>query len=371
MVKQTEFPTITDDELDRLRGLMHEEREAKDPFNRYAAFDTIRHFAHAIGDVNPLFTDEDYGLSTRWGSMVAPPSFLFSCFGRGAVEGLRGIHGMWAGARFEMDRPVKAGSRINGTVALTGLTPKETNFAGRAVLQEHTYTFVDQDAVRLGRVSEWNMRTERDAARKRDKYSYLQQASYTPEDIERIFSEYDLEEIRGVTPRYWGDTEVGEDLPHVVKGPLRVTDNIAWKIGWGFRPFAYAHRLAVELRKKAPAAFIENEFGIPDVPERVHWDMGFAKRVGVPGAYDTGPQRVSWLCQVLTNWMGDDGFIRTFWGEVRRFNLVGDTHWLKGKVIDKKVEGDEHLVELELWGHDQRDETTIRGGAWVALPTRA
>ena len=256
-------------------------------------------------------------------------------------------------------------------MALTGLTPKATDFAGRAVLQEHTYTFTDQEGAELGRVSEWNMRTERDTARKRNKYHYLEQATYTREDIARIFADYDAEEIRGAIPRYWEDTHAGEQLPHVVKGPLRITDNIAWKIGWGFRPFAYAHRIAVELHKKAPAAFIDNDFGIPDVPERVHWDMDFARRIGVPGAYDTGPQRVSWLCQVVTNWMGDDGFIQSFWGEVRRFNLVGDTHWLMGKVVDKRVDGAYSLVELELWGRDQRDETTIRGGAVVALPTRA
>ena len=78
-------------------------------------------------------------------------------------------------------------------------------------------------------------------------------------------------------------------------------------------------------------AFIPNDQGVPDVPERVHWDEDFARRVGVPTSYDFGPQRVAWLAQVVTNWMGDDGFIVSFRGEVRRFNLVGDTHWLQGR----------------------------------------
>ena len=51
---------------------------------------------------------------------------------------------------------------------------------------------------------------------------------------------------------------MGEELPHAVKGPLRVTDNIAWKIGWGFRPFTYAHKIAAEYYKKHPFAFIAN-----------------------------------------------------------------------------------------------------------------
>ena len=102
MVQKESFPKITDRELDRLRRVMNVELEARDPFNRYASPDTIRHFTHAIGDDNPLFTDEDYAASTRWGCPVAPPTFLFSCFGRGAPQGLRGIHSMWGGASFEI-----------------------------------------------------------------------------------------------------------------------------------------------------------------------------------------------------------------------------------------------------------------------------
>ena len=68
--------------------------------------------------------------------------------------------------------------------------------------------------------------------------------------------------------------------------------------------------------------------------------------------------------------MGDDGFIREFWGEVRRHNLNGDTTWLKGMVSGKRREESRDLVDLELWGNDQRGERTIRGGATVVLPTK-
>ena len=370
MVQQKKFPKITDKELDRLKQLLGVELEVKEPFNRYATPDTIRHFAHGIGDANPLFTDEEYGKSTRWGSVIAPPTFLFSCFGRGAPQGLRGIHSMWGGASFEMYEPLPSGTCIVGTVALSGLTPKESKFAARTILQEHTYTFKTPDGGKLADVREWHLRTERDTARQRGKYDRMEPASYSHDDIKRIFADYDKEEVRGATTRYWEEVEPGQELPHLVKGPLRVTDNVAWKVGWGFRPFTYAHKLGVEYYKKHPMAYIDNEQGVPDVPERVHWDPDFARRVGVPSSYDFGPQRVAWLAQVATNWMGDDGFIKKFWGEVRRFNLVGDTHWLKGKVTAKRVENGQHLVEVELWGRNQRDEETIRGGAVIALPTK-
>ncbi len=370
MVQQKEFPKITEEELDRLRQFQGKPLPIREPFNRNATIDTIAHFAYGMGDTNPLFSDEEYGKATRWGGVIAPPTFLFTCFGRGAPQGLAGIHGMWSGASFVMEDALRAGTGIRGTVTPSGLTPKETRFAGRAILQEFTFDFTTPEGKAIGKATEWLMRTERDAARSKGKYTYLEPASYTPEEIDRIFADYDKEEIRGAEPRYWEDVVEGQELPHVVKGPLRVTDNIAWKIGWGFRPFAYAHKIAIDYYKRHPHAFIVNEAGIPDVPERVHWDNNFARRVGVPGAYDFGPQRVSWLGQVVTNWMGDDGFIQDFWGEVRRFNLNGDTHWLKGNVLRKRKENGLALVELDLWGYDQRDERTIRGGATVVLPSK-
>ena len=193
MVEQKQFPRITEEALEPLRQRLGIPLGITDAFNRNATSDTIRHFAHGIGDTNPLFTDEEYGQGTRWGAMVAPPTFLFTCFGRGAPMGLPGVHGMWAGASFEMKEPIREGTAIRGTVTPSGLTPKETRFAGRAILQEQTYDYTTPQGLGLGRVKEWNLRTERDAGRSKGKYNYLEPASYTPQEIEEIFADYGKE----------------------------------------------------------------------------------------------------------------------------------------------------------------------------------
>ena len=65
-----------------------------------------------------------------------------------------------------------------------------------------------------------------------------------------------------------------------------------------------------------------------DVPELVHMEETRAQEIGIPGAYDYGCQRSSWLGHVLTNWMGDDGFLKSFYMELaalqcrRRYHLV-------------------------------------------------
>lgn len=91
----------------------------------------------------------------------------------------------------------------------------------------------------------------------------------------------------------------------------------------------------------------------------------------MPGGYDVGPQRISWLGQLMTNWMGDAGFLRRLSVSVRRPNIFGDVSWCRARVADRRVEEGAHLVDLELWVDNQLGETTARGTAVVELPSRA
>jgi hypothetical protein len=102
----------------------------------------------------------------------------------------------------------------------------------------------------------------------------------------------------------------------------------------------------------------------------VHWDNAFARAVGVPGAYDYGPQRVSWLGHLLSNWMGDDGWLHTLNIQVRRFNIVGDLTRCHGVVTGKRLDGLQPLVDCDVWTENQRQERTAVGTATVGLPSR-
>jgi hypothetical protein len=155
----------------------------------------------------------------------------------------------------------------------------------------------------------------------------------------------------------------------VCKGPLTVTSVIAFVQGWGSL-YVRAHGLAFDLFDRHPALGIPNDFGSPEPPERVHWDEPFARAVGVPGAYDYGPERVAWLGHLATNWMGDHGELRRLNSQVRRHNLIGDTTFCRGVVRGKREDGAQGLVELELQAVNQRGEVTASGSAEVSLPRR-
>ena len=362
---------ITEEALERLRQRVGVPVSRRHPHVQLASHDAIRHFAHGMGDANPLWTHPEYAATTRYGSVIAPPCMLYAmddiCSGQ--FGGLAGIHNMFAGTRFEWFQPIHAGDTITAVSALHALEEKQSAFARRTILQSYDSTFTNQEGVVVAKTRAFGVRAERDTAKRQGKYDGIERARYTPADIERIEAAYDAEIVRGATPRYWEEVQVGDEITPVVKGPLTVTDIVTWLIGWGGL-FNRAHKIGLEFRRRHPAAGIVDGYGVPDVPERVHWDVDFARDVGVPGAYDYGPQRISWFGNVMTNWIGDDGFLSLLDVQVRRFNLLGDTTWVRGTVTDRFERDGKKLVACDLWAENQRGETTAQGKAEAMLPSR-
>jgi acyl dehydratase len=359
---------ITDDMVEALRQRLGIERPIPYPYNTEASRDAVRHFAHGIGDMNPLWQDPDYAATTRWGGIIAPPCFLFSC-GFGRTGGLPGVHGLFAGSEWTFYRPVRLGTAIRSTVRLVDVIEKTGAFAGRQILQIDESIYRDGDGTVLATVRNPVMRTERATARSKGKYAEITPKVWTPEELAAIDAELARQQPRGATPRLWEEVSIGEEITPILKGPLTVTDCIGWLMGWG-SPFVRPHLVGWQYRQRHPAAYIRNELGVPDVPERVHWENDFARAIGAPAAYDYGPQRVSWLGHLMTNWMGDDGWLQTLNVQVRRFNIVGDLTRCTGVVTGKRIEAGTHLVECDIWAENQRGERTATGRASVVLPCR-
>jgi acyl dehydratase len=339
-------------------------------FNTEATCDTIRHFVDAVGDPNPLYRDEDYGRNTRYGMIIAPPCFLYSvCWATGRV-GFPGIHAWNSGSDWEWFLPIRLHDRVTYTMTVTDLKEKRSEMAGRVFIEYARVDYRNQRDELVATCTGWSVRAERHASGERGKYKHIEKARYSREQLEAIWADYDREEIRGAIPRYWEDVTVGETLTPVVKGPLTLRDLVTWVMGAG-SPYMRAHRFALEFERRHPSVtMIDSQTGQVDVPELVHMEETRAQEIGIPGAYDYGCQRSSWIGHLLTNWMGDDGFLRKLYVELRRFNVVGDTTWCKGKVTRKFTEDGEHLVEVDVWAENQRGEVTAPGRAVVRLPSK-
>jgi acyl dehydratase len=89
----------------------------------------IRRYAQAIGDLNPLYRDEEYAKNTRYGKIIAPPLFCHSfAFEDVPASQLRadGLpieldvplpveRAIGGGSKFEMGVPISFGDEIKVT----------------------------------------------------------------------------------------------------------------------------------------------------------------------------------------------------------------------------------------------------------------
>jgi len=371
MAKSSETDNkITEQKLEDLRSRIDERIDEPQPYAEEATKDAIRHWAEGIGCDDPLYTDEAYASEGPYGGIVAPPTFLYATTRVGA-RGLPGVHAMYAGDEWTWHERIHRDDVISTESRLTDVIELGTKFGGNSVKQVYTVDFYNQHDDHVASRDIWFFRMVRESASDQDKYESegIELAEWTEQDIERFNEHYRNEKRRGAETRYFEDVSVGDELDTLLKGPWSVTVAVTFLRGWG-SPYTRAHRLLSEMFQDHPSLAIPNKYGFPEPPERVHWDEKFAKEASVPAPYDYGPERVAWLGHTVDHWMGDEGFLKNLYVELRQHNLIGDVTWCSGEVTDKRVEGDEHLVDVNLDGIDQRDNVTASGSAVVRLPSR-
>jgi acyl dehydratase len=341
--------------------------------NEEATKDTIRHFADGIGDPNPLWRNEEYAKKTRIGTITAPPSFLFSVFVGVVQQGLAGVHAFHSGSDWEFYRPMLRGDSFRVECTFSGLDEKSTDFADTWLVEHYDSKYYNQKGQLVAINRPTQIRATRSGMKKSGKYTRLQLPHpWTEEEALNIEDQGLAEEIRGASPRFWEDVKVGEELPPLVKGPISMTDEIAWLAGGATQPFQ-ANSVAYALYRKISGwAFFHPITHAHEIIESVHIDPQAAATTGLPYPYDFGAQRHSWLMQSVTHWMGDDGFLKRSHARYSRFLYLSDAVWVKGKVLRKYIDGDgDFCVDIESTAINQRNENALHPAlCTVALPSR-
>jgi len=363
---------ITDEALEAWRKRIGTKLRIRNIFNELASKDAIRKFADGIGDINPLWHDEGYAKKTRYGRIVAPPSWVYSVYPTWVLQGLPGVHAFHSGNDWEFYKPIFEGDKITPESIFTGFEVKKSEFAGKMVIEYQEARFYNQRQELVSKAKVWLVRAERRAAREKGKYHQIKLPHpWTEEELRRVEEEVLAEKIRGSKVRYWEDVKVGEELVPVIKGPLGLTDMIAYCVG-AASVQVLAHGASLRLYRKRPAwAFRDpNTFALEPI-YGVHYNKAAANAAGLPYPYDIGAQRHCWLIHLLTNWMGDEGWLKRNYAEYRRFVYFSDVVWFKGRVTRKYIDEDgEYCVDIETSGVNQRGEETMPGHSTVVLPSR-
>ena len=102
----------------------------------------------------------------------------------------------------------------------------------------------------------------------------------------------------------------------------------------------------------------------------IHYDKDLAQSRGLPGVIVPGQLAGSFLGQLITDWIGEQGRLSKLSCSYKGMNLPGEALTCGGKVSQKYVEQGEHCVECNLWVENEKGEKTVTGMATIVLPSR-
>jgi N-terminal half of MaoC dehydratase len=374
MATHLEFSTeITDEMVEHARSLQGQELRVE-PWNHEASLDTIRHYAWGLGDYNSLFWNEEYARSGPYGDVIAPPTFLYSSFDGAVGVGFPGVQPIYAGTEWSFHDVIRRGDRIVPTARLGAVTLHSGRHSSRFAIQrvEVEYRRVSDGGL-LATATASTFRVPRATAADGGlSYEARAQQEYTDEQLEAIRAFAVAEAPAGASRVRVAQLTVGDKIPEVVKGPIEQITMTAYYAGCigspGYKAgeIAWLYRTwAVQDPERLPNNYDTTYFSERVLPSLGHQNSEVAREIGMPGAYNNGPQKCGWMAHPVLNWMGDHGRLVQLSIRLRRPDIFGDIVWCGGEVI--AVDG--NAVTLALSARNQLDEITAEGRAVVELPS--
>ena len=104
---------------------------------------------------------------------------------------------------------------------------------------------------------------------------------------------------------------------------------------------------------------------------QIHYDKDFAQANALPGVILHGALKNAFLGQLMSDFAGELGWLRKLTVQYRGMDQPGSKITGRGKVTKKYVDGQDHVVECEIWLENAKGEKTTPGTATVVLPSRA
>lgn len=132
----TDNPLISDSEKKAIFS------RKTDPVRVLIEEGAIQRFAEAIADPNPLWNDRVAARATRFGGIIAPPTFLRSVrMGIGNVPELAKFEALDGGSEWFYSEPVRVGDEITAVTSVVEISQRTLRIGpALIVVAETTYT---------------------------------------------------------------------------------------------------------------------------------------------------------------------------------------------------------------------------------------
>ena len=338
--------------------------------------DNVRDYCNYIDSGNPLFRDPAYAKRSRWGRPLAPPTMVGTAI---IAPGLRGVQWIYGGARWRFPGLFGAGDVLAQSGELVGAELKQGRNAANMIMQKGVTRCINTQGQTVVEAETFCMRIPRRQSKGGGLAYAKREVSWTRDELdgfgERVVRE--REQRRGAAPLYWDDVSVGDPIPEMLCGPLRLSDialtrgTIVYGIVGG-KERDGGHGYMLDHYRRHPAdSFVNPQTGVTEHPHRGHWEQYMAEEVGMPGIYDVGYQRLGWLCRVATDWVGDDGRLLMLEGTLKRPVIVGDLTLISGRVTEKTLRDGRAVIVCALSGKNQTGEETVAGKVEFELLARS
>lgn len=343
-----------------------------------ATAEAMKLFAFSSNPWNPLFYDEVYAAGTRWGGLIGYPMYS-----PGSGNNVRPVDSPdcgfnyldWIGQDMDFYRPIRSGDMIkvwNRRPQMVEKTKKGIKGPRVFGVLEGDYDQINQRDEIISTTKQICYRTF--ASEPPEPYK-MPRYQYTDAELAYMEKFMRAEEIRGGKTLYWEDVKIGDEVAPVVLAPTSFSVNVigggtGFRMGGAIPPRELLHEGA---RKYAdfvrdPATGLYESDGGGEAGQ--HWSDLKAQARGVPGAFLYAVVSIYTMVRMITNFAGDDGFVRRYkWRHLFR-TLVGDASIGHGRVIDKRIENGEHLVDLKVWLEMVRGIISVASVSSISLPSR-
>jgi hydroxyacyl-ACP dehydratase HTD2-like protein with hotdog domain len=102
-------------------------------------------------------------------------------------------------------------------------------------------------------------------------------------------------------------------------------------------------------------------------PYQLHWDSEFSKKRGFADANVAGPMFGDYLAEMLVRWAGSPDRLKTLEYTNRDMAFPDDTLICKGTVDGERLEGENRLVDCQVWVENAQGRRLAEGSATVSF----
>ena len=352
--------------VEETRKMTGKEARERETWNYDVTPDTIKHYCYGTDDDNPLYLDPEYAAKTKYGKLIAPPGYLVSVLypilhGKPMVAPLASLIG---GVSYEWFRPIYVGDKLHAISKQDKFFEKKNKQGRRLNFVISGIDYLDEKDELVGRATGTMI-----MATQVGRTVMFERPIHRLSDEERAELEktFKAEKRTGAEMLYFEDVAVGEEIPSITRGPLTIGDMVTWNAAIG--PSYKGGRWGYLDTLKGPHSVSWNPaLNFPVKYSQQHEDFNLAAGRGMPGPFDNGVMRFAWVAPLLTNWMGDNGFLKKLDVKVQAPGIYGDVVKYEATVTAKDEENG--TISLDITGTNQTGQVATKGSALVELPRK-